>query len=190
MLNSSSILPVKLISFSGNLKDNKILLSWKVDLNETADKFEVEKSINSGKFYSVGTVAGTSLPGTSSYSFSDPVSANEKLAYRLRMTDKNQKIEYSKIISFNTTGNAGNYIRLIQNPVFDKLNIGFQTSGRETLSIRIIDMTGSVRTSQLINAQPGNNVLYVALPSTLTTGTYVVSVTHSKGTFNQKFLKQ
>lgn len=187
---SSGTLPVKLISFSGNVKDDKATLTWKVDLNETADKFEVERSSDNGKFSTVGTVFARSSTGIVTYTFSDPSPVSEKVAYRLRMTDKNQKAEYSKIISFNTKGTSDNFISLLQNPVYDKLNISFQTQDVQTAAIRLIDMTGAVKASMRVNVNAGNNVLYFPLPATMASGSYVVSVVHSKGMFNRKFLKQ
>jgi hypothetical protein len=44
-------LPVKLISFAGNLNNNKISLQWAVAENENNDHFEVEKSIDGQRFY-------------------------------------------------------------------------------------------------------------------------------------------
>lgn len=186
---ANSTLPVKLVSFNGNLKNDKVALTWVVDLNETADKFEIERSIDGGKFTYVGTVMGTYNTGTATYTFTDAVS-NGKLAYRLKMTDNNQKVEYSKIISFYSGNKDGKYISLLQNPVYDKINIGFQTMEKETVDVRVIDMTGSMKATQRLSVQPGSNVLTMQLPSTLATGTYVVSVVHSKGMFNQKMLKQ
>ena len=106
------------------------------------------------------------------------------------MIDYNQKVEYSKIISFYSGSKDGKYISLLQNPVYDKINIGFQTMEKETVDIRVIDMTGSLKATQRLSVQPGSNVLTMQLPSTLASGTYVVSVVHSKGMFNQKMLKQ
>ena len=187
---TTSTLPVKLVSFNGAIKNNQVALLWKVDLNETADKFEVERSIAGGKFSSIGTVFGTSSAGTASYSFTDPSPINERVAYRLRMTDKNQKAEYSKIISFNASADTEKSISLLQNPVLDKLNVSFQTKERETVNIRVIDITGSVRATQRMNVESGTNVLYIPLSASLPTGSYIISVQHSRGMFNQKFLKR
>jgi hypothetical protein len=187
---SNSTLPVKLVSFNGNMKDGKIALIWKVDMNETAAKFEVERSINGGKFSYAGTVMGTLNTGSAVYTFMDAVSSTERIAYRLKMIDNNLKEEYSKIISFNAGGKTDNFISILQNPVYDKINISFQTIERETVDIRVIDMTGSLKATQRMSVQPGSNVLNMQLPATLATGTYIVSVVHSKGMFNQKLLKK
>ena len=106
------------------------------------------------------------------------------------MTDKNQKTEYSRIISFNTNGDADKTISLMQNPVIEQLNIGFTTTESELVNVSIVDMTGAVRTSQRLNVHPGNNVLYCPLPQTLTSGYYVVTVSHAGGRFNRKFMKR
>jgi len=188
--DGSGTLPVKLVSFNGNLKDNKVALAWKVELNETAERFEVERSVSGGKFTYIGTVLGTLNPGTAVYNFVDPLYSGEKVAYRLKMIDKDLRAEYSKIIFFNAGSNADNFISLVQNPVYDKLNISFQTFDKETVDIRVIDMTGSLKAVQRLSVQPGSNVLTMQLPSTLSTGAYVVSVVHSKGMYNQKFLKK
>jgi hypothetical protein len=189
-VSSNSTLPVKLVSFSGNLKDNKVTLAWKVDLNETAESFEVERSIDGGSFSYVGTVKGTLVPGTAVYSFVDPVSSNEKVAYRLKMIDNNLKTEYSKIISFNAGGGADNFISVLQNPVYDKINISIQTIEKQTIDIRVFDMTGAVKLMQRMSVQAGSNILTLQLPPMFASGTYIVSVVHSKGMFNQKVLKR
>jgi hypothetical protein len=133
---------------------------------------------------------GTLNTGSAVYTFTDAVSSTERVAYRLKMIDNNFKEEYSKIISFNAGGKTDNFISVLQNPVYDKINISFQTIQRETVDIRVIDMTGSLKATQRMSVQPGSNVLNMQLPATLATGTYIVSVVHSKGMFNQKLLKK
>ena len=187
---TNSTLPVKLVTFNGILKDNKAALTWKVELNETADRFEIERSIDGGRFTYVGTVMGTYNTGTAVYNYTDAVSSNERIAYQLKMFDNNQKAEYSKIISFNSGSKDGKYISLIQNPVYDKINISFQTTESENVDIRVIDITGATKATQKTSVQPGSNILTMQLPSTLATGTYIVTVAYSKGMFNQKFLKK
>lgn len=187
---NNSALPVRLVSFSGNLNDSKVALTWKVDMNETAEQFDVERSVNGSKFSYIGTVWSTLIAGTAVYNFTDELSSNERVAYRLKMTDNNLKTAYSKIISFDPGGKRDNFISVLQNPVHDKINISFRTNEQETVDIRLIDMTGSLKATQRVTAQPGSNVLNLQLPAMLATGPYIVSVVHSRGIFNQKLLKK
>jgi len=52
----SAPLAVKLTSFSGNLNSNKVTLNWAVALNETTDRFEVERSIDGVNFTTAALV--------------------------------------------------------------------------------------------------------------------------------------
>ena len=82
-------LPVKLISFAGNLNSDKISLQWTVAENENNDHFEVEKSTDGKEFTTAAIVMASSKPGTESYSISEPMKS-EKVYYRLRMFDNNK----------------------------------------------------------------------------------------------------
>lgn len=186
---STSTLPVKLVSFSGVIKNNTIKLDWTVELNETTSKFDIEKSTDGYTFTRVGTVNGTLLNGKEKYSFVDPVSVDKRVSYRLLMTDKDQKAEYSRIISYSLNTNPDLWISLLKNPVYDKLDINFTTKERETVVVRVVDMSGAVRYSQKVNVQSGTNAFNVPLSSSLLKGSYVMSVVHSAGMYNQMFLK-
>ena len=188
-VGSNSTLPVKLTSFSGVIKNNTIKLDWTVDLNETASKFDIEKSTDGFTFTRVGTINGTLSSGREKYSFTDPVSIDKRVSYRLLMTDKDQKAEYSRIISYSLTTNPDLWISLLRNPVSDKLDINFNAKERETVVVRVVDMSGAVRLSQKVNVQSGTNAFNVPLSSSLLRGSYVMSVVHSAGTYNQMFLK-
>lgn len=187
---SNSTLPVKLISFAGNINNNTVQLNWTVDLNETAEKFVIERSVDGGKFIAVGSVNGTGTQGRQQYSFSDAVSGNDRCSYRLLMTDKDLKSEYSKIILFNIQGGGKAAVTLLQNPVQQKLDINFVSQSRQTVIVRVVDMTGSVRFTEKENAQDGTNIFNIPLSSSVTSGTYILSIQHAGGVFNQKFIKQ
>lgn len=89
--------PVKLVSFQGNLNNNKVLLYWVVDENQTADQFEVEKSFDGKNFKMAALVFGTDKPETDSYMFYEKA-ASKKLLYRIKIIDKKGKISYSDTI--------------------------------------------------------------------------------------------
>jgi hypothetical protein len=186
----NSTLPVKLVNFVGNVKGSAVNLSWTVDLNETVERFEVERSVNGANFQKIATVEGYAASGLQIYDYTDASSLNSKVSYRLKMIDKNQIAEYSRIIALSASADGDHSIALMQNPVVDKLNISFVTKQRETVDIRVIDMTGAIRSTQKMTVQTGTNVLYLALSSNLLKGAYVLSVAYNGGTINQRFIRQ
>ena len=58
-----SILPVKLISFQGNMNNDKVRLQWAVAENEITDHFEIERSTDGQAFQAAGIVMASVKPG-------------------------------------------------------------------------------------------------------------------------------
>jgi hypothetical protein len=101
-----SIQQAKLISFKGSVNRNKVFLEWAVKENETADQFQVEKSTDGKKFVMAALVFGTDKAETANYGFYEKAS-NKKISYRIKLINKDQRIEYSAVIGLNpgTTSN-------------------------------------------------------------------------------------
>jgi hypothetical protein len=92
--------PAKLLDIYGNFFNNKIYLCWTVGENETADQFEVEKSMDGKTFKMAALVFGTDKPYTESYQFYEKA-GNQKVLYRIRLINKDRKTEYSPVVEMN-----------------------------------------------------------------------------------------
>ncbi len=90
-------LPAKLIQFKGRLSDNKVVLNWEVEENETADQFMVEKSTDGVTYTVTGLIFGTDKPASDKYEFYEKA-GNQKVMYRIRIVEKDQKISYSPVV--------------------------------------------------------------------------------------------
>lgn len=93
-------LPAKLLSFQGSIKEQKVILDWRVADNESAKQFEVEKSTDGKKFSLAALVFGTDQPETGNYSFSEK-GIHQKTLYRIRVIDKDEQITNSAVIELN-----------------------------------------------------------------------------------------
>jgi hypothetical protein len=182
-------LPVKLVSFQGNLFNTNVNLQWTVSENEGTDKFEVERSIDGNNFLSAALVLGTERSGSENYQYAENTNAG-KIFYRLKMTDKSGQITYSKILVFQTTSLTDAKILIINNPVSDKLTMSFESANNQVVDIRILDMSGRIVQSNRINSYKGNNLLSFSLPSTLNKGIYLVSLFDGAKQMTTKFVKQ
>jgi hypothetical protein len=95
-----SVAPAKLISINASISNNKVILNWVVGANETADKFEVEKS-SDGKTYTMAAlVFGTDKTENDKYVFYEKA-GKQKVSYRIKMINKNQQAAYSDIVEIN-----------------------------------------------------------------------------------------
>lgn len=184
------VLSTQLISFSGNQTDNDIKLNWQIVTNETADRFEIQKSINGQNFTSAGIVFATEKIGSQTYSFNagSPVSGN--VIYRLRIFNKSNKVDYSNNIAFQAKEETKTFPSIINNPIIDNLAIRFNSRGNQAMSISIIDMAGRRLQQQKINAYKGNNVVNISLPSSVKKGVYLVNLSDGINQTAIKFVKQ
>jgi hypothetical protein len=113
-LINCSILPIELVSFSGQELMNKIRLDWITQTETNNDHFIVEKSFDAINFNSIGNVDGV---GTSSiqrkYVFYDNSFPMNSAYYRLRQVDFNGAETLSRTIYLNASKGS---IVLFPNP--------------------------------------------------------------------------
>ncbi len=99
---SVSFKPASVVSFQGTVMNNKVTLNWVVNENETADLFEIEKSIDGKTFTMAALVFGTDKPTTDNYQFYEKA-GNQKVMYRIKLINKNKKAEYSTVVEISPT---------------------------------------------------------------------------------------
>jgi len=156
-------LPVKLLSFQGNINNGQVTLQWTAAQNEDDDHFEIEKTGDGTSFKTVASVMANSKAGAETYSFSDAMNS-DKAYYRLKMFDKNQVITYSKTLVFESEiENQANAFRVINNPATDKLTLSFSSGNDRITEIKVYDLVGRMQMNQKINVYEGRNVISLPL---------------------------
>jgi surface protein len=94
-----SALPVKLISFMGDIQENSIVLSWETSSEINNKGFDIEKSANARTFEKIGFVDGGGDSKTKKvYRFVD-LNPLPTTYYRLKQRDFEGEFEYSRIIT-------------------------------------------------------------------------------------------
>jgi hypothetical protein len=100
-IDSLTALPVELISFSGKVKENKILLSWKTSTELNNMRFVIERKVGNSEWQKIGSVEGTGNSSTlKEYSFTDKsIFLSGNYYYRLKQIDLNGNFKYSQIVN-------------------------------------------------------------------------------------------
>ena len=187
----NKLLPVHLISFQGNMnKNNKVTLNWTVADNEIANNFEVERSFNGRDFTTVGVVFASEKMGTENYMFYETTSGTDKVMYRLKMIDKNHEVNYSRILIFQLKSTTTNNIKIIGNPVNDKLTFSYTSPATQMIDVKVYDISGRVLLNKKVNSLEGSNMISLPLSSTFKAGMYVVEVNNGTEIQSSKFVKQ
>ena len=95
---STGSLVSRILTFNSSLKKERILLSWSVDANQDANRFEVEKSVDGKTFTMAALVFGTDKAGTDSYQFLETEKYSKTYYYRIKIIGKNKSEDYSQAI--------------------------------------------------------------------------------------------
>lgn len=182
-------LSAKLISFNGSQEHANISLNWEVSENENQKQFEIERSENGFDFSVVSVIEASNQTGKVSYTGSDKMPGS-KIFYRLRITGKNNVVNYSRVILFQTNETINTSIRVTNQPVTDRVEISFMANRQGETDIRIFDMLGRQQLSKTVNSHPGTNKVQLTLPYSLPNGIYVAELSTGTERMITKFVKQ
>lgn len=94
---------VKLTNFKVTLNNDRVVLDWEVDGNESTSLFEVEKSADGKNFSLTALVFSSEKTEKDNYQYFEKI-GKEKLQFRIKIIEKDKKISYSEIISVNSSG--------------------------------------------------------------------------------------
>ncbi len=138
----TSPLPVELISFTSNVKEDAIELKWSTASELNNDRFEIERSLDGQTFEVIGVLKGNgTINNPMNYAFMDGNPMTGANYYRLIQYDFDGASERSPtIVAFYQ---AREELIIYPNPVVDQINIflGSQFS-RTEIEVQILDMSG------------------------------------------------
>jgi hypothetical protein len=194
VVRQNPALGVHLLDFTATKASNGAQVTWKTENEQNHTRFTVEKSTDNGSTFNTLTAFSSGTRGTYSYlDISPPAVAD---GYRLKIEDINGTISYSDVVTLlygNPGTNVSNNISVYPNPAGSTINLSInspsnlsatqivsslqglnQTSGTQSYSIKIINITGSV-VKAATSSQPNwqDNV------DTLKPGSYIIQVVNN-----------
>lgn len=186
-------LPVNLVTFSGNYKNETSYLKWETSDEINTDYFVLERSSGNEDFTSIGTIyAKGSVSQKTKYNFDDETAATlgvNKLNYRLKIVDRDGTYSYSNIVVINISGNIVTHVTVFPNPA-DKQAVMLVTSpGEQKITWQLVDMSGRPVMSKDIVIRKGDNRITLDIQN-LRPGTYLLRVTGPSINALEKIQKQ
>jgi cytochrome c peroxidase len=166
-------LPIELLSFKGQLHENKILLEWQTSSERDNDYFTIEKSLDGKQWDNIGQQRGVgNAKSIQNYSFNDFNIVEGVQYYRLQQTDFNKHSTYSKIISIRSNTFNAPKITVFPNPFTHQITVNFDGFAWDsTTELQLINAAGqivftknkSINASETINLSAFPNGQYVVL---------------------------
>ena len=167
---TGTILPLKLLSFSGSIVSKQAQLLWVTSNEINVKNFSVERSSDGIHFSPIGSVSANSTALQSKYRFAD----KEPLAmayYRLKMIDIDGSFTYSNVIVVKQ-----NIHQLLvgYNTQTAILNIKANMVSKDKLEVLVYNLDGKKLLQKEAALEQGSNELNISL-SSLPDGVFVVS---------------
>lgn len=185
-----SILPLHLLSFSGNRNGNDALLSWKTASESNTAIFEIEQSTDGRIYIARGVVAAAGFSNTqTNYSFTDRNIglSKEVIYYRLNMKDHDGRATYSNVVMINFPFKIA--LRVSPNPATKSITLAISSKKTETVLITMLDISGRALLNTKMNLIPGVNYFQTSVGH-LASGTYTIQVRGSQVSESRQFIKE
>lgn len=184
-------LPIELLNYQATLdKNGNVLNEWTTASEKNNDYFTIEKSQDGITFEKVGTVKGSGTTSKlHSYNLLDHQVAFGETYYRLKQTDFNQNVSYSKLISVFKKGHSD--FTIFPNPNNgDNLLVKFEGTANETYELTIYTSIGKMALNKQIDLGNSSSLIPTLIPleGKLEPGVYFVVVENSTTKSAQKLV--
>src|SRR5688572_2144179 len=178
-------------NFSANPTNSSNRLTWTIASNQSVSSFEVEKSTNGKDFKTIAILEATEEFNTENYTYTDTAISADKIMYRLKvLIRRSQHDFYSRIIIVKSKTKLDDNIRIMENPVKDKLFFSYNSAKVQEADIKIYSLTGKILVNQKISSFKGNNLITIRLSSVFAPGMYVIEINTDILNQTAKFVKQ
>lgn len=179
-LGQSGPLPLNLLSFTGEVKQNNDLLKWTTANEINTDYFIVEQSSDGSVFKAGAKIkASGTTPGNKSYSFSQSSLLNTGGFYRLKMVDINEAFTYSPVLKLKRDNDR--FITAMYNSATKQIRLNNYTN--INYKWQLASLGGSI-----LNNGTAQQGLTAINSSSLAKGTYVVICTANNISQNFKLV--
>ncbi len=175
-------LPLKLLAFDAQLKNDKVLATWATSNELNTASFSVEKSSNTQQYFFVGNINAYNTAGEHSYNFIDENLLKGISYYRLKSIDMDGKFSYSPIKKiFN---NKESFLKIFPDPVNDNFTLLHPVALQHSF-IKILNYNGAV----VLKYNPITGSISSSINVTaLALGTYTIVFYNDKNIFSSTFL--
>lgn len=189
VLNGTVLLPLDLISFSAEKNNNTVKLNWQTAMENNTDYFDVEKSNDSRTFSFLQKIPAAGFSNAiKNYTTIDASPLYGNGYYRLKMVDKDGRINYSNIVVVKMYDKTVG-VNIFPNPVQNELQVQIPSDKKEMVTLQIEDAAGKI--IQMQTLQLNGATIYTSLNTTLLVpGMYLLNVKRKDRQEIKKFIKQ
>lgn len=183
-------LSAQLLSFSGQLSNNRAVLKWITSQEDEPLQFEIEKSTDGANFFSIGTVDSYNDYASehSTYFFADPAIISGKTYYRIKMRNGAGQSTYSRTIQLSVQKDILSFVSVI-NPFVNELSFEISTENNGKAEAELIDPAGKIIRKIPFEIAAGVNRLVIDNTQLLPGGIYFLRVNVAGNSIQKRVMK-
>ncbi|RTL59490.1 MAG: T9SS type A sorting domain-containing protein [Sphingobacteriales bacterium] len=187
---SAAPLPIELKKFEAIKNSSFNSLQWEANCIGKQLSFELQRSTDNISYKTISSITADKVRCGQPFNYNDFYTGQNKVYYRLKVTDENGKIAYSpyRLITY-VNGKQLEIINAGPNPATDHIVVNVSTPSAGNLNMRIIDISGRVYKYQAAQLRVGSNQIQVNV-NNLSSGTYILScILNNQETISSRFVK-
>jgi hypothetical protein len=169
-----TVLPLKLLSFTGQKKDDGVELAWQLETLGSSSYVEVEKSFDAQRFNRIASIK--LQEGQADYSHFDPQGMPGSNYYRLKMVDEEGMVTYSSVVLVSISGQGK--IRIGPIPAGAKLQVFNPGPALKDADVHLINVAGQKMYPSILSASDNQIDLDIRL---IPGGVYWLELNGKKG---------
>ena len=177
--NINNPIPVEMTSFSANIVNNFVNLSWITATEINNHGFEIERSLDKTIWTIIGFKEGNgTTTETQQYFYSDDISeiSSSKLYYRLKQTDFNGSYEYSDIVEIEIAPSTYLLEQNYPNPFNPSTTISYSIPEAGNVELKVYDILGNEVATLVNEVKSPGNYTAVLNASSFASGVYVYTL--------------
>jgi hypothetical protein len=187
----STNLPITLLSFTGSNQGDYNNLRWATALEENADHFELERSLEGSAFLPIANIPAKNIQTGASYSYDDDIrniKTAQAIFYRLKMVDKDDSYEYSNVVSIRMPLSTNIIVK--GNPFSNYIRIQVTAMKKENVQLNLYDASARLVATKSIIIPPGINEFSWDNLQDLPGGSYILELHTGQERFSLKLMKK
>ncbi len=186
------ILPINLLSFTGNLDNRKARLFWETAQENNSSYFEIQRSTDGNTFETIATTTAKGNCATvSRYQENDDLYFYhlKKVYYRLKMVSVDGSYTFSKTVALQLDAETKSAVKAWPLPFVNNLTISYNSAATETVKICVRSVNGAIVSSSSSSVKQGNNIIYFNQAQSIPAGTYLLTISNGSTSETIKVIK-
>jgi len=188
----AGVLAQNQLTLSANNVGGMVSLKWKVNNNDQAVTYEVQRSDDDANFQTIYTtnVQNKDHSSEAYTSFDAPDALSKSKFYRICETMKNGDRYYSNVVKVNLNFKINLIDKPNPNPFADRFSFSALLRADAFVKVSVADQDGRIVYQKMIKGQTGSNKFSVANLSGLKPGVYLVEIRVEDEVIREKLIKQ